>query len=154
MVWLMVWSVVINETWGTRLCNVSCGVMDVDVELLGNLEPWCVQKICAPIRCKSLGIFINITYLSLGIMSTCTCCATTEHICCASQMIGSKPHVLSLVIVMELISAVIICVIADGAHATLSRYHVVALHLQTHVRVWPRASDSDNQSDSGSYAYK
>ena len=150
----MVWSAVINETWGTRLCNVSCGVMDVDVELLGNLEPWCVQKTCAQIRCKSLGIFINITYLRLGIMSTSTCCATTEDICCACQMIGSKPHVLSLFIVMELMSAVIICVIADGAHATLSRYHVVALHLQTHVRVWPRASDSDNQSDSGSYAYK
>ena len=50
-------------------------------------------------------------------------------------MIGSKPHVLSLLIVMELISAVIICVIANGAHATLSTYHVVALRLQTHMRV-------------------
>ena len=34
--WLMAWSVVINETWGTRLCNVSCGVMDFDAEH----HPW------------------------------------------------------------------------------------------------------------------
>ena len=36
MVQLMVWSVVINKTWDTGLCNVSCGVMDFDAEH----HPW------------------------------------------------------------------------------------------------------------------